>query len=218
MNSKEIRSNARKALKGHWGTVIVAALIANVFPSVGYSSSFSSDDMDFTKLSELSGTELITTLAIFGGILLIGLAISLVVSSVISIGYAQFNMDLVDGDDPKISTLFSKVRQLKTAVIANILVFVRVFFGMIFFIVPGVIALFKYSMTNYIIAENPGIGAREALEKSKKLMKGNKLRFFLLGLSFIGWEILVVLTLGIAGIWVSPYMQASYAEFYREIE
>jgi uncharacterized membrane protein len=173
--------------------------------------------MDFTKLSELSGTELITTLAIFGGILLIGLAISLVVSSVISIGYAQFNMDLVDGDDPKISTLFSKVRQLKTAVIANILVFVRVFFGMIFFIVPGVIALFKYSMTNYIIAENPGIGAREALEKSKKIMKGNKLRFFLLGLSFIGWEILVVLTLGIAGIWVSPYMQASYAEFYREI-
>ena len=217
MNSKEIRSNARKALKGHWGTAIVAAIIANVFPSVGYSSSFSSDDMDFTKLSELSGTELITTLAIFGGILLIGLAISLVVSSVISIGYAQFNMDLVDGDDPKISTLFSKVRQLKTAVIANILVFVRVFFGMIFFIVPGVIALFKYSMTNYIIAENPGIGAREALDKSKKIMKGNKLRFFLLGLSFIGWEILVVLTLGIAGIWVSPYMQASYAEFYREI-
>ena len=217
MNSKEIRSNARKALKGHWGAAIVAAIIANVFPSVGYSSSFSSDDMDFTKLSELSGTELITTLAIFGGILLIGLAISLVVSSVISIGYAQFNMDLVDGDDPKISTLFSKVRQLKTAVIANILVFVRVFFGMIFFIVPGVIALFKYSMTNYIIAENPGISAREALEKSKKLMKGNKLRFFLLGLSFIGWEILVVLTLGIAGIWVSPYMQASYAEFYREI-
>lgn len=217
MNSKEIRSNARKALKGHWGTAIIAAIIANVFPSVGYSSSFSSDDMDFTKLSELSGTELITTLAIFGGILLIGLAISLVVSSVISIGYAQFNMDLVDGDDPKISTLFSKVRQLKTAVIANILVFVRVFFGMIFFIVPGVIALFKYSMTNYIIAENPGIGAREALEKSKKIMKGNKLRFFLLGLSFIGWEILVVLTFGIAGIWVSPYMQASYAEFYREI-
>ena len=217
MNSKEIRSNARKALKGHWGTAIVAAIIANVFPSVGYSSSFSSDDMNFTKHSELSGTELITTLAIFGGILLIGLAISLVVSSVISIGYAQFNMDLVDGDDPKISTLFSKVRQLKTAVIANILVFVRVFFGMIFFIVPGVIALFKYSMTNYIIAENPGIGAREALEKSKKIMKGNKLRFFLLGLSFIGWEILVVLTLGIAGIWVSPYMQASYAEFYREI-
>ena len=217
MNSKEIRSNARKALKGHWGTAIIAAIIANVFPSVGYSSSFSSDDMDFTKLSELSGTELITTFAIFGGILLIGLAISLVVSSVISIGYAQFNMDLVDGDDPKISTLFSKVRQLKTAVIANILVFVRVFFGMIFFIVPGVIALFKYSMTNYIIAENPGIGAREALEKSKKIMKGNKLRFFLLGLSFIGWEILVVLTFGIAGIWVSPYMQASYAEFYREI-
>jgi uncharacterized membrane protein len=218
MNSKEIRSNARKSLKGHWGTAIVAAIIANVFPGVGYSSSFSSDDMDFTKLSELSGTELITTLAIFGGILLIGLAISLVVSSVISIGYAQFNMDLVDGDDPKISTLFSKVRQLKTAVIANILVFVRVFFGMIFFIVPGVIALFKYSMTNYIIAENPGISAREALDKSKKIMKGNKLRFFLLGLSFIGWEILVVLTFGIAGIWVSPYMQASYAEFYREIE
>jgi uncharacterized membrane protein len=52
---------------------------------------------------------------------------------------------------------------------------------------------------------------------SKEMMKGNKLRFFFFSLSFFGWALVVVLTLGIAAIWVIPYMQASYAAFYREI-
>jgi uncharacterized membrane protein len=72
-------------------------------------------------------------------------------------------------------------------------------------------------MVNYIIAENPGITAREALEKSKEMMEGNKFRFFMFGLSFFGWALVVVLTFGIASIWVGPYMQASFAKFYREI-
>ena len=57
----------------------------------------------------------------------------------------------------------------------------------------------------------------ELLEMSKEMMKGNKLRFFFFGLSFFGWALVVVLTFGIASLWVTPYMQASFAKFYREI-
>jgi uncharacterized membrane protein len=154
---------------------------------------------------------------VFGGIILLGLVLSVVISSLVSIGYAQFNIDLVEGNDPRIATLFSKGKQVGTAIIANLLVFIRVFIGTILFIIPGIIAAFQYSMVNYIIAENPGIKAREALERSKEMMRGNKFRFFRLGLSFLGWSILVVLTFGIAGIWVGPYIEASYAAFYKDI-
>ena len=218
MSLRDIRANAREALKGNWVVAIIASFIAGTFTAAGGgATSSSADDVDFSQLSELTSTEIITTLAVFGGIILLGLVLSVVISSLVSIGYAQFNIDLVEGDDPRIVTLFSKGKQVWTAIIANLLIFIRVFFGTILFIVPGIIAAYKYSMVNYIIAENPGIKAREALEMSKEMMKGNKFRFFRLGLSFIGWDILVVLTFGIAGIWVAPYLQASYAAFYKDV-
>lgn len=218
MRLRDIRANAREALKGHWGVAILASIIAATFTAAGGSATSSNaEDVDFSKLGELTSTEILTTLAVFGGIILLGLVLSVVISSLVSIGYAQFNIDLIEGNDPRIATLFSKGKQVGTAIIANLLVFIRVFIGTILFIIPGIIAAFQYSMVNYIIAENPGIKAREALERSKEMMRGNKFRFFRLSLSFLGWSILVVLTLGIAGIWVGPYIEASFAAFYKDI-
>ena len=218
MKFKEIKSRAREALKGKWGVAIIASFIATAFGSAGSSiTSSSSEEADFSMLSQLSTEEIITTVAVLGGIVILGLVVSVIISSLVSIGYAQFNIDLVDGDDPKIATLFSKGKQVGTAILANILVFLRVLLGMLLFVVPGIIAVYKYSMVNYVIAENPGISAKEALTRSQEIMKGNKLRFFFFGFSFLGWCLLAVLTLGIAGIWVMPYINASCAAFYREI-
>jgi uncharacterized membrane protein len=217
MKLRDIRANARKSLKGHWGVAILSAIIAGFFGASGSSFSSSSEKIDASALAELTPQELVAVFAIFGVSCLIGLAISVVLSSFVSVGYAQFNMDLVDGNEPKVATLFSKFKQIGTTIAANVLVFLHVLIGTILFIVPGIIAAYKFSMVNYIIAENPGISAREALKKSKEIMNGNKMRFFLLGLSFFGWALLVVLTLGIASIWVNPYIQASNATFYREI-
>ena len=218
MKLRDIRANAREALKGNWLVAIIASFIAGTFTSSGSGVSSSvSKDVDFSALDQLTSTELLTTLAVFGGVILFGLIVSVLISAHISVGYAQFNLDLVEGFKPSIGTMFSKGKQVGTAIAANILVFIRVFFGTILFIIPGIIASYKYAMVNYVIADNPGITAREALERSKEIMEGNKFRFFLLGLSFIGWSIVVVLTFGIAAIWVGPYMQASFAAFYKEI-
>lgn len=61
------------------------------------------------------------------------------------------------------------------------------------------------------------MGALEAIEESKRLMDGNKSRLFCLDLSFIGWDILGMITLGIGMIFVRPYENAAHAAFYREI-
>ena len=60
--------------------------------------------------------------------------------------------------------------------------------------------------------------AREAIRESKEIMNGHKMDFFVLSLSFIPWILLVYVTLGIASIYVMPYMQLTYTNFYHNIK
>lgn len=83
------------------------------------------------------------------------------------------------------------------------------------FIIPGIIKGLEYRMVPYILAENPGMDRKEAFAISKRMMDGQKWDTFVLSLSFIGWELLSVITCGIVGIfYVNPYIQATFVELY----
>ena len=73
-------------------------------------------------------------------------------------------------------------------------------------------------MSMYILAENKDISALDAIRKSKEIMNGHKMDYFILSLSFIGWIFLIAITFGIAAIWVTPYMETTYANFYNKIK
>ena len=73
-------------------------------------------------------------------------------------------------------------------------------------------------MSYYVLADNPDFTARQAITKSRQIMKGHKMDFFILELSFFWWNILVSLTLGIAAIYVIPYKNATIANFYNSIK
>lgn len=85
------------------------------------------------------------------------------------------------------------------------------------FVIPGIIKACAYSQAMYILAGNPEKGALQCLRESEQLMKGQKMRYFFLQLSFIGWWLLVGITFGIAAIWVIPYYNATMATFYIDI-
>ena len=72
-------------------------------------------------------------------------------------------------------------------------------------------------MTEFILAEHPELTASEAIARSKEMMSGNRWCLFCLHFSFIGWDILSSLTLGIGNLWLRPYKQAANAVFSREI-
>ena len=85
-------------------------------------------------------------------------------------------------------------------------------------IIPGIVKSYEYQMIPYLLAENPQMTKEQAFAESKRMMTGQKWRAFVLDLSFIGWNILSALTLGILGIfYVQPYMDATHAALYEAL-
>lgn len=84
-----------------------------------------------------------------------------------------------------------------------------------FTIIGVIIKIYSYRLVNYIIASNPNISSKEAIELSRKMMNGHKWEAFKLDVSFIGWEFLNVITFGLVGLfYYSPYQKATDAEFF----
>lgn len=121
------------------------------------------------------------------------------------------------------------------------------FLWSLLFVIPGIIASYRYAMAPFILAEHPEMQAGEAITASKEMMQGNKFRLFCLELSFIGWSLLcavpAILLMSIAGVYsyrlgalitvpmfalsavitwggscfLSAYISAAAAAFYRDI-
>ena len=86
-------------------------------------------------------------------------------------------------------------------------------------IVPGVIKRYSYRMVPYILADDPIIGAGDAITLSRKMMNGHKWNTFVLDLSFIGWDLLSILTMGLLGVfYVNPYQFSTDAELYQVLK
>ena len=84
------------------------------------------------------------------------------------------------------------------------------------FIIPGIIKSYEYRMVNYILAENPEMTTKEVFAMSRDMMRGNKWRAFVLDLSFIGWHLLSLITIGLVGIfYVFPYKNMTNAALYE---
>ena len=72
-------------------------------------------------------------------------------------------------------------------------------------------------MTPYILVDRPELSVRDAIRLSGRMMSGRKLDLFCLHLSFIGWMLLCILTLGIGILFLSPYMMTAQAAFYQDV-
>ena len=204
MNLSSFKQNARNSLKGKWGTAILASLIASLLGSNG------SIDLNFNSEESQIGSGFALGAFIIG-------VLFYCLGKVINAGYQKFNLDLVDGMPCELGTLFTYFKHWKNLILTNLLSSLYIFLWSLLFIIPGIVAAYKYAMVPYILAENPEMRPREALEMSEEMMRGNKWRLFCLYFSFIGWHLLCLLSVGIGYIWLIPYINASVADFYREV-
>lgn len=232
----DFRSIARNALRGKWGIAVIAGLIAVLLGGIasgGLEVELNISDNGANLVLEFAGQTVYSTgggLNSDIGLFLVGsatyiilaalvmAAVFFVLGSIIEVGYSRFNLDLVDRQkEPELGALFGYFTHWKTTAAARFLQGLYVFLWSLLFIIPGIIAGYSYAMTGYILAEHPELTASEAIERSKRMMTGNRWRLFCLQISFIGWDILSSLTLGIGELWLRPYKQAATAAFYREI-
>lgn len=122
-----------------------------------------------------------------------------------------------DAYAPELGDLFNHMKQFWLAFKVTFFTGLFAFLWSLLFYIPGIIKALSYSQAMYIAAENPEIGALEAINRSKAMMEGHKMELFKLMLSFIGWIILGMFTLGILYIWLMPYMNTTMALFYKNL-
>ena len=135
----------------------------------------------------------------------------------VSYTHLQYNLDLIDGKDVEFGQIFSKASMFGKAFWLRLRMGIFTFLWTLLLIIPGIIKSYAYSMSGFILAENSEMTAKEAMKVSEKMMAGNKWRLFCLQFSFIGWQLLCILSLGIGFLWLTPYMNAATAAFYDEI-
>lgn len=172
------------------------------------------DNIEPRQLMGFAAAALIWTL-IFGLLFLgpIAFIISCVGSSA-NLGHCLWYISRTDGRDSKFNLLFSRFRIFFKAGWLTLFTGIFVWLWSLLLVIPGIIAAYRYWAAPWIMAEDPAMQVRDAVNRSKEMMRGRKWRLFCLQLSFIGWDMLNILTFGIGTLWLKPYKTAAYAAFY----
>lgn len=148
------------------------------------------------------------------GAALVSTLLSLVLS-IIEYSYSQYSLRIGRGVQVnKTDELFSCFARFWDFFVLNLLTSIFVALWSLLLVIPGIIAALAYSQAAFVLMDNPGMPAMEAIRRSKELMQGHKGEYFLLLLSFLGWDILCGFTAGILLIWVAPYQAVTQALYY----
>lgn len=228
MFAADFRRIARACLRGKWGVAVLAGFLAALLGALqdsgpqlqlNYENSTLSAELEFAGQTVFS-----TNTGIWAGVFalvftaaLAAAALYFLLGSAIGVGYAKFNLALLEGQPVATDMLFSCFSRWSTAVCTRLLKTLKIFLWSLLFVIPGIVASYSYAMTDYILAEHPELTATQAVARSKEMMYGNRGRLFCLQLSFIGWHFLCLFTFGIGNLWLTPYIQAATAAFYREL-
>ena len=248
----DFREIARNALKGKWPVAILTGFLASLmgaqtFSGGGGSGGSSSSSSSRTLIDAVGAQRLLTLLYVILAVLIVWILIMLFIGGAGKLGYAIFNMKLVDGEAVSVSDLFSQFHRFNDGFVMKLLIGIYTLLWSLLLVIPGIIKSYSYAMTPYILAEHPEMTANEAITESRRIMDGNKFRLFCLGVSFIGWRLLCTLPslipmviliarLSVTGnvallfwlipcaipvfigrLFLIPYQEASIAAFYRDV-
>ena len=128
-------------------------------------------------------------LGTFAGIL------SNLLDMVLAAGFVLYCMAIRRSERAEYLTLFDGFSFVGKIILLNILIYLFVFLWSMLFVIPGIIAVYRYRFALYNLYENPGIGVMEALDMSKRQTLGYKGQLLMLDLSYLGWFILASLPL-----------------------
>lgn len=200
------KNEALSALRGNWANALVATIIF-----IALALFFSSNDAINSYYQRVVINPFIGYSLSF---------VSMFVLLPLAVGYSNSMRVLLEtGDNRLTNNSFSLgFGNWLHVVWGMILSTIYIFLWTLLLIIPGIIKSYSYALTPYILVEHPEMSANEAIEESMRLMDGHKFDLFYLQLSFIGWAILSILSLGLGFFWLIPYQMTAQAAFYRDIK
>ena len=196
--NQDYKNRALASLEGKWGTAAITALI-------------------FFGLSE-GISFLVTTPMGEGAMGYSTQGIWELLCLPLGWGFSVYFLNLIRNEDISYGRLFDGYKDFVRIFLAEFLIVLAVFIGCILLIVPGIIAGLMFSQTEFILKEDKEIGAIDAMKKSMKMMEGHKSELFWLTLSFIGWFLLCILTIGIGFLFLGPYFGTTMAHYYEDLK
>lgn len=199
MNRSELKQNARYSLISKFSETLKFLLL---YFAVSLVISFS------VSLLTLNG-EIAT---------LIAYAVGIAINGFLYMGYNSFFLKVARDEEVTYKELFRKAKMFWPCIGISLLIGLFTLLGTFLFIIPGIIVTINYSFVYFVKLDNPELGVMDVLNKSKELMNGHKLDFFILILSFLPWYIIGFFTFGLLYLWLIPYMQITFVNFYDEIK
>ncbi len=224
---KDLKMKAKASFKAnYWRCVFVALILVAIIgasASYGASQGYKAGNSEVTVVAEMSehtrNVLLGIILALVSFVGLITVLFNILVRMPLEVGCQHF---FVENSKEKVD--LGKLKRGFTpyywrTVGAMLLRGIYICLWTLLFVIPGIIKSYSYAMVPYIIADNENISPKEAITLSRKMMNGNKWKLFVLQLSFFGWGLLSVITLGLLGVfYVQPYFFSTNAEFYLAIK
>ena len=219
----DYKNAALAALKGNWGKAVLATVIlfALTYIAMGpYLSQTFKFQAAMTAASSAMDAEVLSQLSTVYGYMGLYYLLAIFLIAPLTVGFINaMRVLLVQGDREVPSNMYKfATTGYWHKVWGMFLMGLFIALWSLLLVIPGIIKAFSYAMTPYILEENPELSANEAIDRSRAMMKGHKFDLFWLYLSFIGWAILCIFTLGIGYLWLIPYMQAAQASFYEDVK
>ena len=224
----EYKERAKMVLRGNYWMCFLATLLISLIGSVGnnVSNRFEARFDTAADMTFESGSQVMDSLLTATNVLLVvlplmiialvaGVLITVFVKNIVEIGQAKFFIEAREGNYLIDNLLYG----FRNGHFTNqvITLFVRdlyIFAWSLLFVIPGIIAAYRYRFVPYILAENPDMHYSDVLALSNQMTNGIKMDLFILDLSFFGWHLLATITLGISEFFLAPYYQATDAEVY----
>ena len=201
MNRVKIKNESRELLKGNlWNILKPMLIIGAIVFAFGLILGISSG----MNIEENASSSLITVLleaAMYP----------------LTFGYLVYEVKLVRKESYDINLLFAYYKKFWPIFALNFLIGLFVGLWALLFIIPGIIASYKYAMALLIMVDGED-DPMECIKKSKAMMNGYKWDFFVFRLSFFWWHLLGIITFGIAYIYVGPYITVAEIKYYEELK
>lgn len=214
----ELKSLAKQELKISYWLSFAVCLVAGLFTGGASGASSASSASKSTSFSDIQHIDPAVTAGILGIVLfsmLIAIMVGAFVCNPVIAGQKSFFIRAPYGDR-RFGNLFSAFKSgrymptVKTMFVTNLVIMLWSFL----FIIPGIVKSYQYRMVAYLISEDPSLSPRQAMDLSRHMTDGEKWKMFVLDLSFIGWSMLGAIAFGIGILFVTPYVEATWAQLY----